>query len=105
MSVQPSHLRNPDRTANHASPSAPLAIRETRSASPPVSQINRCCISFGSLAFVVLPLIANAPLDDASRAFNDIEHGFFAILAVRGFVSLLYIRPHFQQPTVAVVRT
>ena len=105
MSVQPSLLRNPDRTANHASPSAPLAIRETCSASPPVSQINRCCISFGSLAFVVLPLIANGPLDDASRAFNDIEHGFFAILAVRGFVSLLYIRPHFQHPTGAVVRT
>ena len=105
MSVQPSHLRNPDRTANHASPSAPLAIRETRSASPPVSQINRCCISFGSLAFVVLPLIANGPLDDASRAFNDIEHGFFAILAVRGFVSLLYIRPHFPSDSCRRVRT
>ena len=51
---------------------------------------------------MVLPLIADAPLDDASRAFNDIEHGFFAILAVRGFDSLLYIRPHFQHPTVLV---
>ena len=61
MSVQPSHLRNPDRTANHASPSAPLAHRETRSASPPVSQTKSCCFSFNSFIFMVLLLMADGP--------------------------------------------
>ena len=50
--------------------------RETGSTSPPVSQTKSCCFSFNSFTFVVLLLIADGPLDDASRAFNDVEHGW-----------------------------
>ena len=57
----PRLLCAPDRAAHNASPSAPLGIRETRSASPPVSQTKSCCFSFDSFIFIVLLLMADGP--------------------------------------------
>ena len=77
----PRQLCAPDRAAHNASPSAPLGIRETRSASPPVSQTKSCCFSFDSFIFIVLLLMADGPSTTLRARFNDLLHGFLAMRA------------------------